>query len=250
MKTNSFSFSEWLAGKQAVSFTLFVGVIFLISNYQTILFNTNPDNAQELFKYPLFIRAILSHLDSLFFGLATSIIMFQSDNQRHKILYCTFEAIMIFLNLNRDFISLWFGYSSQIWLGTYIAVFSGFTLFFLGNLAKQHRKAETLSQKPENANFQNLASNILHQTSFAQASPQASHQEPPPEQQEPPQSIGFQVPKSKAHNELLKIRPRGKTYNYERINDLLGKGLKVKEVAKIMNCSESVIQRAKKQPKE
>jgi hypothetical protein len=137
-----FSFTQWLASPSAVSLTLAIGVFFLVSNYEVILHLTNPQNAQDIdmAKYPFALRWIFSHLDSLFFGLATAIIMFQSKSDRLKILYCVLEAIMIFLNLNQAYVSAYFGTNSQFLLGTYIAVFSGFTLYFLGTLAKQHNE--------------------------------------------------------------------------------------------------------------
>ena len=46
---------------------------------------------------------------------------------------------MIFLNLNRNFIN-GFGLDSQALLATYVAVFSAFTLYFLGILARNHRQ--------------------------------------------------------------------------------------------------------------
>lgn len=138
MKTKDFSFSNWLAGRQAVSFTLAVGVFFLISNYQGIIYRANPDNVQA-FSYPFIFQVIASHLDSFFFGLATAIIIFQAQKEWQKITYCCFEGLMIFLNLNRNFIN-GLGLDSQALLATYVAVFSAFTLYFLGILAKNHRE--------------------------------------------------------------------------------------------------------------
>ena len=88
MNTKQFSFTDWLAGKQAISFALAIGVFFLISNNQNILHITNPENT-DVFKYPYFVRVILSHLDSLFFGLSTAIVIFQSNSKKEKILYCS-----------------------------------------------------------------------------------------------------------------------------------------------------------------
>jgi hypothetical protein len=133
MNQVSLSFTAWLAGRQAVSFALGIGVIFLITQYQSILHITNPENT-DFFRYPYALRVLLSHLDSLFFGFSTAIFIFQSKSEVQKIMYCIFEAIMICLNLNRVYL----GEESKFYLSCYIAVFSGFTLYFLGTLAKQH----------------------------------------------------------------------------------------------------------------
>lgn len=171
------SFTEWLASKSAVSITLAIGVFFLISNYEVILHLTNPQNTMDIdmAKYPFALRWFLSHLDSLFFGLATAIIMFQSRNEYHKILYCIFEAVMIFLNLNQNYVGNYLGTNSKFLLGTYIAVFSGFTLYYLGKLAKQHNvytsptPYPTDAQASEPATFFNkfgeaITGNIPHQS--------------------------------------------------------------------------------------
>jgi hypothetical protein len=138
----NFKFSEWLAGRRAVSFCLAIGILFLITNYQGIIFRANPENLDTPFAYPYPIQVILSHLDSFFFGLATAIIIFQGRKEWQKLVYCGFEAMMIFLNLNRNFLTD-LGLPSQAILATYIAVFSGFTLYFLGTLAKYHLAQQT-----------------------------------------------------------------------------------------------------------
>ena len=140
MEYTKFSFSGWLSSKQAVSFCLAVGVVFLISNYQVVLHNTNPDSGE--FTYPEWLLIVFSHIDSLFFGLATAIIIFQSRKDWHKKLYCAFEGIMIFLNLNRELFE-----GSEIFLSSYIAIFSAFTLFYLGDLAKFHHKKEEIENE-------------------------------------------------------------------------------------------------------
>ena len=134
MKNNShFSFTAWLASANAVSFCLLIGVVFLISNYQAIVYRANPDNLIP-FQYPYFLQVLLSHIDSFFFGLATAIIIFQSRAEWHKVMYCCLESVMIFLNLNRLYIDK-AGISSQFVLGMYLSIFSGFTLYYLGTLA-------------------------------------------------------------------------------------------------------------------
>lgn len=144
---NKTTLKDFLSSKDATGWTLLIGIIFLITNYQGIIFRANPDNI-DAFAYPYFIQVVISHLDSLFFGMATAIIIFQTNKVGHKLLYCTFEAVMIFLNLNRTIIGE-YGYDSQFWLSTYVAVFSGFTLFYLGSLAKQ---AEGETQEKTTAN--------------------------------------------------------------------------------------------------
>ncbi|NJO00378.1 MAG: hypothetical protein HC880_00680 [Bacteroidia bacterium] len=135
---NDFSFSEWLSSKRAVSFALAVGIIFLFTNYSGVLNNANPDAGD--YRYPPVLIFILSHVDSFFFGLVTAILLFQASKEWQKIMYCGFEAMLIFLNLNRNFITDWLGVDSQFFLGSYIAVFSGVSFYFLGSLARYHRE--------------------------------------------------------------------------------------------------------------
>jgi hypothetical protein len=59
---------------------------------------------------------------------------------------------MIFLNLNQNYIGAYFGTNAHFLLGTYIAVFSGFTLYFLGSLAKQHNTSEAHEAETSKAN--------------------------------------------------------------------------------------------------
>lgn len=60
---------------------------------------------------------------------------------------------MIFLNLNRDFLQGW-GYDSQFLLASYIAVFSAFTLYYLGKLAKQHFRETGYPQQVDNSDIE------------------------------------------------------------------------------------------------
>ena len=94
MNNQSFSFSEWLASKRAVSFALCVGIIFLFTNYSGVLNNANPDAGD--YKYPAVLIFILSHIDSFFFGLVTAILLFQARQEWQKVLYCGFESVLIF----------------------------------------------------------------------------------------------------------------------------------------------------------
>lgn len=134
--SNTFNFTAWFAGKQAVSFTLAVGIVFLFFNYQGIIYRANPENQID-FSYPFFLQVMISHLDSFFFSFATAIIIFQSQKEWQKILYCGMEGIMIFLNLNRDFLANQ-GLQSQFYLAIYVSIFSSFTLYYLGSLARLH----------------------------------------------------------------------------------------------------------------
>jgi hypothetical protein len=140
---NNISFSRWLASRKAVSFALAIGVIFLVTNYQHIIFNSNPDSIGK-FSYPFFVLVVLSHIDSFFFGITTAIMMFQARSEKIKILYCVMEAVMIFLNLNQPALKQVFT-NPEILIRTYIAAFSGFSFYFLGSLmAKYHAKAEKI----------------------------------------------------------------------------------------------------------
>ncbi len=153
MKTK-FDFTDFLESKRAISSCLLIGVLFLVNTYQKIMFMIDPDNV-DLFVYPYFLRVLLSHVDSLFFGFATIIIMFQSNKKSTKVLYCCFEGLMIFLNFNRNFITEFAGINSTFYIVTYISIFAGFTLFILGTLAKGHRtiqaKEKAIAQDKQDA---------------------------------------------------------------------------------------------------
>lgn len=135
-------FTLYLASPNAVSHCLAIGVLFLITNYQNVLYRVNPENT-DLFTYPYYIKVLFAHLDSLFFGFATAIIIFQSTSEALKRFYCSLEAVMIFLNLNRQYVGEFFGVNANFAMGTFLALFSGFTLYYLGTLAKQHLHAYT-----------------------------------------------------------------------------------------------------------
>lgn len=156
------NFTRWLASHNAVSFALAVGVAFLFTNYSMVLHNTNPDRG--LFAYPYWVIIVISHLDSFFFALTTAIVMFQAINRSQKIFFVSLEGIMIFLNLNRNFISRYLDYDkdgnaiyktvsesmpelsySQLLLGSYIAFFSAVAFYNLGVLAYNHLKDELLA---------------------------------------------------------------------------------------------------------
>lgn len=163
-KNNEFisDFTRWLASHNAVSFALAVGVAFLFTNYSMVLHNTNPDKGA--FSYPYWVIIVISHLDSFFFALTTAIVMFQAISKYQKIFFVSLEGIMIFLNLNRNFISRYFDYDekgqviyktlsesmpefsySQLLLGSYIAFFSAVAFYNLGLLAYNHLKDELLA---------------------------------------------------------------------------------------------------------
>ena len=141
MKKQNFSFSEWfsewLAGKEAVSFTLAIGVVFLIGCYTKIIHITNPD--AENFAYWQWLIILLSHVDAFFFGLCTIVLMYQASKPWHKILFCSFEGSMIFLYINQNFLTE-MGYNPELVLGIYLGVFGGSAMYFLGSLSKAHRE--------------------------------------------------------------------------------------------------------------
>lgn len=60
--------------------------------------------------------------------------------------------------------------------------------------------------------------------------------------------IGFQlngnVPKAETP---ANRKPRGKALDYARVYDLLDKGLKVREIAKVMNCTDSIIHKIRRE---
>ncbi|MDX2302324.1 MAG: hypothetical protein NW226_05960 [Microscillaceae bacterium] len=131
-----FSFSEWLASKRAISFTLAIGVIFLIGCYTKIIHVTNPD--AEQFAYWQWVIITLSHVDALFFGLCTIVLMYQASKNWHKILFCSFEGSMIFLYVNQNFLAE-MGFDPSLFLGIYLGLFGGFAMYFLGSLSRSHR---------------------------------------------------------------------------------------------------------------
>lgn len=133
---NQFSVTRWLMSQSAITFTFGVGIFFLITNYQGIIYRAYSPG-QAVYEYPVYVQLIISHASSLFFGLATAIIIFQSQTDWHKMLYGAFEALMIFLNLNREILDT-FGLNARFVLATYLAVFTGFTFYFLGAISKQH----------------------------------------------------------------------------------------------------------------
>lgn len=148
MIINKFSFTEWLAGPKSVSFTLSIGVIFLVTNYQHIIYNANPDRDKE-FAYTFLILVLISHIDSLFFGMTTAIMMFQARKKNTKILYCVMEGIMIFLNLNQKALSELYENHEMI-IRTYIAIFGAFSFYFLGTLmAEIHNSNEKRKREIE-----------------------------------------------------------------------------------------------------
>lgn len=241
-----YSFTKWLNSPNAVSFSLAIGVVFLVSNYQGIIHRANPENLNE-FVYPFWLQVILSHIDSLFFGLATAIIIFQSTKVWHKIVYCSFEGIMIFLNLNRNFIDT-VGFNSQFLLATYIAIFSAFTLFFLGNLARQHNAGKKIwleinpqqevnhikkGQTDEQAKLEADQSLIKGDNAFH--SNDASHSEL--ESKLPAVELATKTDLKKARAK------RGKTINYKKVDNLLAKQLSASDIAKVMKCSPESIYR-------
>ncbi len=85
------------------------------------------------------------------------------------------------------------------------------------------------SPTAHNGLFDNVGNPITGNSVFAQ------HKEPAP--------IGFKMSGSQ---ELEKIRkPRGKSIDHDRVNDLLDKGLSASEIAQILRCTESSIYKIK-----
>jgi len=139
-------FTRYLASPNAVSHCLAVGVLFLLSNYQNVLYRAHPDTT-ELFTYPYVLKVFLAHVDAVFFGFATAIIMFQSPKETLKIFYCFLESVMVFLNYNRKYITENIG-NADFAINTFIAGFSGVTLYFLGTIAKKYLQEYNAQQVP------------------------------------------------------------------------------------------------------
>lgn len=133
---NNFSFSEWLSSKKSVSFALAVGVVFLIGCYSKVVSQIQPDGAE--FAYPWIVSVLLAHVDAFFFGLATAIILYQTDSKAVKITFVSFEAVMIFLYSNIALLSK-MGFPPTLFLGTFTGIFGALALYHLGILSKQHR---------------------------------------------------------------------------------------------------------------
>lgn len=142
MKKNRFSFAAWLASKQAVSFCLMIGVLFLFTNYSHVIIAVNKEKID--FSYAPIVWIFLAHVDSFFFAFATCIVMFQATDKWMKILFVVFEAVMIFLNANANLLDS-AGINSHVLLSSYVAIFSAFTLYYLGSLASQHQRAKSVS---------------------------------------------------------------------------------------------------------
>jgi hypothetical protein len=136
--------TQWFASANGVSFTLFIGVLFLFSNYQSVLFRVSPENDMA-FQYPYFVRVLIAHIDSFFFSFATITIIFQCKNEFYKIVFCVFEAVMLSLNLTAKQYK-----ENDFYIAIYIAVFSGFTFYILGTLAKMHLKENEKANLPTN----------------------------------------------------------------------------------------------------
>ncbi len=145
MQTNTenkifLAFANFFAGVGSVSLAMLIGVLFLMTGYQNVIHLINPQNKTE-FVYWEMVRVFISHLDSLFFALCTTIIIFQCKDEKVKILFCGFESVFIFLNFSRERLPVIFGISQELTitcLVIYISVFSGFAFFFLGMLATMH----------------------------------------------------------------------------------------------------------------
>lgn len=133
-----FSFTSWLASANAVSFSLFIGVLFLFVNYAGVINLANPGSTE--YKYYPIVLFLLAHIDAFFFATVTGILLFQGKREGQKIFYCCLEGILVFLSFNRNHLTAYLDINSQFLIGTYIAVFSGISFYFLGSLAKEHQK--------------------------------------------------------------------------------------------------------------
>lgn len=148
-------FTKWFASANAVAFTLFIGVLFLFSNYQSVLFRVSPEN-NIAFIYPYFVRVLIAHIDSFFFSFATITIIFQCKNEFYKVLFCIFESLMLSLNLTAKQYK-----ENDFYIAIYIAVFSGFTFYILGSLSKMHNKINAPVNAPVNALINTEAINAI-----------------------------------------------------------------------------------------
>ncbi len=145
---------SFFKGEGVVVFTLCIGIIFLFTNYQSIIYSTNPHNSgeNEKFVYWLWLRIVISHIDAFFFALTTSIIIFQIKNMNVKMLFCGFEGAFIALSLIRDKLQKLISVSEDaiiVFLILFIAIYSAFAFFYLGMLANIHHETlQTLLPSP------------------------------------------------------------------------------------------------------
>jgi hypothetical protein len=152
-----FDFTLWLSGKQAVSLTLFSGVSFLLVNYAGVLLTVYPF-------HNLFDRFAL-WLSVWFFSFATVLIIFQGVKTWQKVAYCIFEGCMVWLHLNIEK----FKFSHDA-LTVYLAVFSAFTLYLLGELAKHHQaqnKPNTTAQNGLNGQIKTALETLVSEPMHA-----------------------------------------------------------------------------------
>jgi hypothetical protein len=120
----------------------------------------------------------------------------------------------------------------------------GFVMHSKGQSAQGDTKEASILEKLEDTLNKFNASPTAHNGLYdntgnpIQGTVFAQHQEQMP--------IGFQfngfAPKAEVNR-----KPRGKALNYDRVYDLLDKGLKVREIAKVMNCTESIIHKIRRE---
>lgn len=192
-------FTEFIAGRDSIAVALAIGVVFLLNCYQSILHQVNPD--AQPFAYPGWLIVILSHIDAIFFAFTTIILMFQSPYKWQKILFCSFEGVMIFLFINQDFLDR-IGLEPKLCLGAYMGIFGAFSMYFLGSLAKYHREQ--------------IAGNTINK----QSSNIESEAEPKKE--------------SKPVEKIRKVKaPKG----YARVRKHIENGANISEISRIGNIS-------------
>lgn len=77
----------------------------------------------------------------------------------------------------------------------------------------------------------------------------AQHEPPRPQAQPLQTTIGFQMKGQTAQEQTANRKPRGKSIDYDRVNDLLDKGLKAKEIARLLNCTEGTVHKIRRETK-
>lgn len=217
--------TQWFASVNAVAFTLFVGVLFLFTNYQSVIFRVSPENAMP-FIYPFWVRVVIAHLDSFFFSFATVTIIFQCKNEGWKVLFCFFEATMLCLNLTQKYNPL-----NDFYIAIYVGIFSGFTFYILGSLAKMHLATENA---PINAP-QNVPINA-------------------------PQIVPTNTPQNVPTNALIDSEKVNAIMNestkyaflrkYNKVVECLNSGQSIAQTAKTTKISESTIKKVRQTLKE
>ncbi len=110
---------------------------------------------------------------------------------------------------------------------------------FLSNALLHNEKDEWVIPKNQKPNAPPQATSY----EFSNTPPPSDEQKQQDDNNIPPQSksIGFEM-----KDGFKNRKPRSNSYDHERIKDLIAKGLRVKEIASLLNCSEATIRRARK----